>query len=88
MNQSILFPDDQSWDEASQQVHFPAQCQGALVECIVAVSELEQISGQKIAGREDALSIFSQYRFDFEELAERLIENEEDNALGQIEVVL
>ena len=31
MNQSILFPDMQSWDEASQSVNFAAQQSGALI---------------------------------------------------------
>lgn len=88
MNQSILFPDVQSWDETTQQIRFPAQCQGALIECIVAVTVLEQLSGQQITGEETAVSIFSQYRFDCEELAEQLIEDEAYNALGQIDLVV
>ncbi|QMV12871.1 DUF1488 family protein [Vibrio spartinae] len=86
MNQSILFPDVQSWDETTQQIRFPAQCQGALIECTVAVTVLEQVSGQQIKNEEKAIRIFSQYRFDFEELAEQLIEDEAYNALGQIEL--
>ncbi len=88
MNQSILFPDVQSWDQATQQIRFPAQCQGALIECTVAVTVLEHISGQQITNEEEAVSIFSQYRFDCEELAEQLIEDEAYNALGQIDLTV
>ncbi|EKM30077.1 hypothetical protein VCHENC02_4170, partial [Vibrio harveyi] len=35
MNQSILFPDMQSWDKTLQAVNFTAQQSGALIECYV-----------------------------------------------------
>ncbi|MDG2932494.1 DUF1488 family protein, partial [Vibrio parahaemolyticus] len=40
MNQSILFPDIQSWDEVSQSVNFSAQQSGALIECFVTKQKL------------------------------------------------
>ncbi|MFB9215481.1 DUF1488 family protein [Vibrio sinaloensis] len=87
MNQSILFPDIQSWDEDKQAVLFSAQQAGALIQCMVSISELERLSGQTITGEKQALEVFSQYRFDLEELAEELIEDEEFDSLGWIEVV-
>ncbi|UUM30664.1 DUF1488 domain-containing protein [Vibrio japonicus] len=87
MNQSILFPDIQSWDEEQQIVTFPAQQSGALIECFIRKAELEKISGQRIEEEQQALDVFSQCRFELEELAEELIEEEEFNALGQIEVI-
>jgi len=87
MNQSILFPDIQSWDEEQQAITFPAQQSGALIECFVRQAELEKISGQTIADKQQALDVFCQCRFELEELAEDLIEEEEFNASGQIEVV-
>ncbi|MDW6091463.1 DUF1488 domain-containing protein [Vibrio rhizosphaerae] len=88
MNQSIIFPDVQSWNEDARHIVFPAQCQGALIECIVTVAVLEELSGQSITSQEDAIRFFSLYRFDLEELAEQLIDDEAYNALGQIDLVV
>ncbi|MCG9575935.1 DUF1488 domain-containing protein [Vibrio tubiashii] len=87
MNQSILFPDIQSWDEDKQAVLFSAQQAGALIQCLVSKTELEKLSGQTVENERQALEVFSQYRFDLEELAEELIEDEEFNSQGWIEVV-
>jgi len=87
MNQSILFPDIQLWDEDQQAVLFSAQQAGALIQCLVSKAELESLSGQAVANEQQAIEVFSQYRFDLEELAEQLIENEEFNSQGWIEVV-
>ena len=65
---------------------FPAQQSGALIECIVTKNALEKLSGQIIADGQQALRIFNQYRFDLEELAEGLIEDEEFNYRCQIEI--
>lgn len=46
MNQSILFPDLQHWDEAKQAVVFFAQQNGALIECLVARQVLQELSGE------------------------------------------
>lgn len=87
MNQSILFPDMQHWDDKLQAVVFPAQQSGALIECVIGIRQLETISGQKLQGAEQAVACFSQHRFDLEELAEALIEDEAFNQAGQIEVI-
>ena len=87
MNQSILFPDIQSWDEDKQAVLFSAQHAGALIQCLVSKTELEKLSGQTVENEQQALEVFFQYRFDLEELAEELIEDEEFNSQGWIEVV-
>ncbi|MFM2588495.1 DUF1488 domain-containing protein [Vibrio sp. TBV020] len=87
MNQSILFPDIQSWDEEKKAVVFTAQQSGALIQCLISKDELAKISGQVIGNEQQALEVFSQYRFDLEELAEELIEEEEFNSEGNIEVV-
>lgn len=87
MNQSILFADIQNWDEAKQAVRFPAQQAGALIECLITLEELTKLSGEVIKGEQQALSCFSQHRFEIEELAEELIEEEEFNRDGEIEVV-
>lgn len=84
MNQAILFSDDQVWNEEQQQVEFSAQCMGALILCVVPSAVLEKLSGKKVIDAESALEQFIQYRFDIEELAESLIEDEEFNAAGQV----
>ncbi|MBD1559163.1 DUF1488 domain-containing protein [Vibrio sp. S9_S30] len=84
MNQSILFPDIQTWDKEHDAVRFPAQQSGMLIECLVQISVIEQLSGKKIEEGQQALSLFSQYRFDIEELAESLIEDEDYDDSGQV----
>ena len=41
---------------------------------------------RKITNELDALRIFEEYRFDIEEHAEALIEDEEFNASGEVEI--
>jgi len=43
MNQSILFPDIQDWDEENQSITFPAQQSGALIECVMSIEELFEL---------------------------------------------
>ncbi|MBA5764118.1 DUF1488 domain-containing protein [Vibrio sp. 404] len=87
MNQSILFPDIQTWNEELNAVTFPAQQSGALIECVASVSYLSQLSEQAINGAQQALDVFEQNRFEIEEQAEQLIEDEEYNAQGMIELI-
>ena len=86
MNQSILFPDLQSWNEEKQVITFPAQQSGALIECYIPLAKLAQLAGGDIANGEEALQQFKILRFDIEELAEELIEDEMFNPNGQIEI--
>ncbi len=86
MNQSILFSDTQTVDETLKQVIFPAQQAGMLIECVISFDKLSELSGQDIGEDKQALQLFSEYRFDIEELAEALIEDENYNALNQIEI--
>ncbi|WP_061033979.1 DUF1488 domain-containing protein [Vibrio splendidus] len=86
MNQSILFPDIQDWDKESQSIIFPAQQSGALIECEVSIEELSRLSDKEIEGGEQALAIFAELRFDIEELAEELIEEEEYDSSNRIQI--
>ncbi|MDD1827333.1 DUF1488 domain-containing protein [Photobacterium sp. ZSDE20] len=86
MNQSILFPDIQDWDEESQSIVFPAQQSGALIKCAVSVEELSRLAGKDIEEAEQALAVFSELRFDIEELAEELIEEEEYDSSNRIQI--
>ncbi|MGS0695834.1 DUF1488 domain-containing protein [Shewanella sp. 0m-4] len=81
MNQSILFPDLQDWDQLSQTVIFPVQVQGVNIECRISLAKLASLSSTKILAEEldiesKALALFEQYRFDIEEEVETLIEQE------------
>ncbi|WP_045485232.1 DUF1488 domain-containing protein [Vibrio owensii] len=84
MNQSILFPDMQFWDEASQSINFAAQQSGALIECYVTKQKLEKLSGSLIETEQAAIKVFTDYRFDLEEIAEELIEDEAFDEEGHI----
>jgi hypothetical protein len=84
MNQSILFPDIQSWKESSQSVNFPAQQFGALIECYVTKQKLAEISGAVVECEQQAIAAFIACRFDLEEIAEALIEDEAFDEEGRI----
>ncbi|GEM81124.1 DUF1488 domain-containing protein [Vibrio superstes] len=86
MNQSIIFTDQQSWDENRKAVVFIGQQSGNLIECLVSADYLGNLCQLQIDDEAMALKVFSEYRFDLEDLAEELIEAEEFNQLGQIEI--
>ncbi|MGF1752265.1 DUF1488 domain-containing protein [Vibrio makurazakiensis] len=87
MNQSIFFPDIQTWDEAEQRVIFPAQESGALIECYISLGSLERLASKTITSSEQAIATFNELRFEIEELAEELIEEEEYDSSGNIQIV-
>jgi hypothetical protein len=82
MNQSIIFPDDQQWHSKEGYITFPAQSAGLLITCVISPEMLAKLSGQAISadGLNDtgkqALQLFAAYRFEVEELAEQLIDDE------------
>lgn len=76
MNQSIIFPDLQEWDQELQQIHFPVQVQGANIKCRISLSRLAQLEDRVIQDKEDALKVFDAYRFDIEDEIEMLIEQD------------
>ncbi len=84
MNQSILFPDLQEWDQKLQEIHFPVQVQGANIECRVRLTRLAQLEGRGIIDEEDALKVFDAYRFDIEDEIEMLIELESFDEQGRL----
>ncbi|MGF1759734.1 DUF1488 domain-containing protein [Photobacterium sagamiensis] len=84
MNQDILFADIQSWDNDKLAVNFPAQQAGALIICWVSLQWLQQKTAQKLTKESDILAMFSANRFDLEELAEALIEDEAFDSEGHI----
>lgn len=80
MNQAIQFIDRIEFNEQAQQLIFYAQVSGLMVECIINTQKLV------IANATAAKQHFELLRFDYEELAEQLIEDEEYNSAGQIEI--
>ncbi|BED87564.1 MULTISPECIES: DUF1488 domain-containing protein [unclassified Pseudoalteromonas] len=82
MNQAIQFIDRLEFREPSHQLVFFAQVSGMLVECVIELRNLD------LKDESHATEYFDKYRFDYEECAEQLIEDESYNSAGQIEVNL
>lgn len=80
MNQAIQFIDRVEFDEQTQLLTFYAQVSGLMVECIVNTQSLS------ISDMAAAKQYFETLRFDYEDLAEQLIDDEEYNSAGQIEI--
>ncbi|MCQ8880090.1 DUF1488 domain-containing protein [Pseudoalteromonas shioyasakiensis] len=80
MNQAIQFIDRVEFNEQTQLLTFYAQVSGLMVECIVNTQSLS------ISDMTAAKQHFESLRFDYEELAEQLIEDEEYNSAGKIEI--
>ncbi len=86
MNQSILFPDTQSWDSQKQAVVFPVQVQGANLTCFIPLSVLTD-EPSKFNNEADILSMFDSLRFELEDRVEELIETlDYDEPSGVIEI--
>ena len=86
MNQNILFADREQWDEARQAVNFPALQGGQLITCWVTRAWLEQFTQRTLPTEAAVLAAFGECRFDLEEDAEALIEDEAFNQDGDIEI--
>ncbi|MCP4584984.1 DUF1488 domain-containing protein [Pseudoalteromonas sp.] len=80
MNQAIQFIDRLEFKPDEKQLVFFAQVSGLMVECIIDTSKYD------FAAQSSAVNYFEFYRFDYEELAEKLIEDEQYNSAGQIEL--
>lgn len=88
MNQSIIFSDNEYYNDQLQQVEFQAQCQGHLIRCIISWEALKKLSEQSNtlikANQQLALMLFDSARFDIEDLAEALINQQAFNEHGEI----
>ena len=80
MNQAIQFIDRLELKPEEKQLVFFAQVSGLMVECVIDTSKYD------FADQRSAVNYFESYRFDYEELAEQLIEDEQYNSAGQIEL--
>ena len=82
MNQAIQFPDREEWRTDISAVVFPALVHGMQLTCA--------ISGEMLASRfggdtpEQWLEIFQQHRWDLEEEAEGLIQDQQEDAQGWV----
>lgn len=82
MNQAIQFPDREEWRTDVSAVVFPAMVYGMQLTCA--------ISGEMLASRfggdtpEQWLEIFQQHRWDLEEEAEGLIQDQQEDAQGWV----
>lgn len=77
MNQSIHFPDRQTWDEERNAVCFPVLVNGMVFTCAISADELHQHFGSG-----PAIELFVSNRWDIEEDAERGILNDEIDDQG------
>lgn len=87
MNQSILFPDIQTWNDEKQGVVFPVQVQGANLECVIPLSVLEKLAQKRLTSEAEILATFDTLRFDIEDSVEELINSQQyDENTGIIEL--
>ncbi|WP_219591606.1 DUF1488 domain-containing protein [Aeromonas salmonicida] len=84
MNQGILFPELAAWQPDEQRIHFSAQQMGALINCYISRRRLEKMTGLSLVKEEDILRAFESVRFDIEDIAEKLIEEQEFAEDGSI----
>ena len=84
MNQQILFNDnvDIHWDE--RLIIFYGQWAGQMIPCIVTFDALQKRTEQPLNTEAQIQSAFEMYRFELEEEAETLIEEEAFDPQGQI----
>ncbi|QSX37321.1 DUF1488 family protein [Shewanella sedimentimangrovi] len=83
MNQSIIFTDLVEWLPVERQVRFIAQQNGVNIGCLVGLPLLTKLSGTQ-ADETNAMQLFEDVRFDLEDKAESLIEDEAFDEEGQI----
>jgi hypothetical protein len=82
MNQSVIF-NDQVYLETNQ-VKFVAQQQGVNINCYVSFSAISELCDKQIVSGSNAVCLFEQCRFDLEDQAEALIEQEAFSDSGNI----
>ena len=88
MNQAILFSDNERYNVELQQVEFSAQCQGALITCIISVDNLFQLNDKNFKSQDISetiiLSLFESSRFDIEDIAEQMINDQAFDEDGKV----
>lgn len=82
MNQAILFPERESWDETRQCICFPALVGGFQMNCAVSAESM----ADRFGGDTPALWLthFREHRWDLEEEAEQAIKQQQEDDQGWI----
>jgi len=89
MNQAILFSDNEQYQPQQQAVTFQAQCQGALITCYISVAHLYQLNEQTPPSHSSetaVMALFEAARFDIEDLAEMMIQQQCIDQAGQVDL--
>ena len=76
MNQAIIFVDRVEFNEQQRRVYFFAQVSGLMVSCFYTTN----------LAKEDAIKAFDANKFEYEDIAEKAIEDELYNGDGEVEV--
>lgn len=76
MNQSVIFSDSCQWDAERSAIHFVAQQQGMTIDCYISLAVLQTLSGTEGGQPQQAIDLFEQFRFDIEDTAQELIDQE------------
>ncbi|BDY02993.1 DUF1488 domain-containing protein [Ferrimonas sp. YFM] len=84
MNQQIQFNDQLQVDMQQHHLSFTALVAGQKVGCYIALPALAHLANAEITTQEQAIQAFEQHRFDLEDEAETLIEEENFDAQGRI----
>ncbi len=82
MNQAIQFPDREEWQEDRQAVCFPALVSGMQLTCAIKGATLAQRFGGNTPA--EWLATFQEQRWDLEEEAEALIQDQQEDDRGWI----
>ncbi|PWC14826.1 DUF1488 domain-containing protein [Brenneria roseae subsp. roseae] len=80
MNQAIQFPDRERWDKALQAIRFPVLVNGFQQECLIGIEQLQLHYGN--VNPEQFLALFRENRWDFEEMFEKLVRDNEYDDQG------
>lgn len=79
MNQSVLLPEQEWWDETCKAVCFPALVGGMQCVCAISAEQLFSRFGNVVT---DPITLFQQNRWDLEDDAQRIIEAQDDDDDG------
>jgi hypothetical protein len=86
MNQSIIFNDQLTIE--TNRVKFIAQQQGSNISCCACFSLISQLCDNQLVNAANVATLFELCRFDLEDKAERLIQQEAFNHDGEIMLTL
>ncbi len=85
MNQTIQFPDRESWHADEQMIHFPVLVGCFQRQCRLSAKQLQSRYGGDNA--EAWLALFKEHRWDIEEMFESLVLNEADDQAGYYSLI-